>query len=689
MKQLAQLLARVQVQQATQYELTSEGKGTVVIGVGARKMQSTESGCILNCKGAGAAGNKDAEVEFKSVSEYVAEGSDDTWALWHANLPQGLADIQRIVVEDLSLDTCFALVLFVARLGEQALAPEKLAHWVRYVSAWESGRYSDTGTSPRESVACVASLLGHSYLSGIDIKPGLISCCEFLWTLFASADHPQAVAFDHGDLHYRRALGRYNYEEAQHRLAVQNSAQCQLLIPTQGGSERVLTDAIFLQESNPSAILKVLLRTDQKYSWTSRGFGFLGMYRPAEQGRGNDITLSVDPDTNLTLSALWIALEQLEDKRWGDSRPRNAPRDLDIYKNYAGLQANEPWYDGRDMTLIAAPRHVLIDGNYTNGSKLSWTGDVLPLLWKLYSPIPEAATFKPSETGASGKFFSLVKWDCGTSLEIAECPTFLAWLASLSMGKCVLSPLDLPRSETFEILRLAGGIAIVHRDGVTLFDSWDASLLDVQGLKHATWAQVDQRLADYKTFVGSKSLEMVMNQQKKMLTDKKFNTRTYREWSELVMAEKDKLLVSLPGNLNGNESYDQARLREAMERFWAVSDHRTKALEALERIERGTREAVAHLREKEGRLVNSIVAGVGLGLFAKTVVETFKDKMTMNAYEWQLEVFKKGTKLKELEAIAGQVGHWEWVSLAAFIGFFCLGAYLFWLKGTKLAASGE
>ena len=155
------------------------------------------------------------------------------------------------------------------------------------------------------------------------------------------------------------------------------------------------------------------------------------------------------------------------------------------------------------------------------------------------------------------------------------------------------------------------------------------------------------------------------------------------------MEEKVKLTANLQTFFNSYESYDQARLREALERYWAVSDHRITALQALERIENATKETIAHMREKEGRLANAIVAGLGLGLFAKAALEVVKEKITMNSYEWQIEVFKKGTEIKKLESIAEQVGHWEWISLAAFVVFFCVGALLFWLKGTKLAAGGE
>ena len=155
------------------------------------------------------------------------------------------------------------------------------------------------------------------------------------------------------------------------------------------------------------------------------------------------------------------------------------------------------------------------------------------------------------------------------------------------------------------------------------------------------------------------------------------------------MEEKVKLTANLQTFFNSYESYDQARLREALERYWAVSDHRITALQALERIENATKETIAHMREKEGRLANAIVAGLGLGLFAKAALEVVKEKITMNSYEWQIEVFKKGTEIKKLESIAEQVGHWEWISLVAFVVFFCVGALLFWLKGTKLAAGGE
>jgi hypothetical protein len=93
--------------------------------------------------------------------------------------------------------------------------------------------------------------------------------------------------------------------------------------------------------------------------------------------------------------------------------------------------------------------------------------------------------------------------------------------------------------------------------------------------------------------------------------------------------------------------------------------------------------------KNESRKINTLIAGVALGLFAKEVLEPFKNKMTMNMYEWQIEVFKKGTDLPALEKIAHEVSSWELISVLVFLVFFGIGAAFFWFKGTKIVGSSE
>lgn len=668
------------------FETVDSVKGDVVIGLGDREQQNAANGCILNHKG--------RHGSFGSVSEYVCSAPDEIWDGWRTRISQN--GIQRIVIEDLSLDTCFSLVLLLARLNKVDASSGKEESWVTYVTNWEQGRYMDVGRSPRESVACITSLLGHSYLHAQDQKVGLIACCEFLWNLFAKFDSPYAVSFANADLHYRRALGRYAYEAGQFQLIVQNCPKFQLLVPVQKGEEKVLTDVIILEESTPSAIVKILLRTDQEYSWTRRGFGMMAVHRPSEAGTGNDVTISVDPDTFLTLKALWLKLEELENSRWNGLRPNDKPRVLASHQDYLGPRVNQPWYDGGDLTLIGAPKKVKVNGQDENGSKLGWKEDILPMLWQLYSPIPkDALVYGPAvlddkqKSEDSGKKVVLVHWKPGKSPTVAENPTFVAWLASLSMEKGeVTSPLHLPPATSFEVLRMSGGLAIVHHQGITFFDDWSSTPLALEELQKKTVKQLQDQLADYKNLLKSNPFQAIESGKNTLLESDKQQLKIYRDWRGEVINGKKTLLANLNVELE-TESYDQSRLRVTLERFWAVSDFRAEAHEKLERIQNGMEEITAHKKESGDRFIKIGMAGVGLGLLAKAVLEPVKDMLTMNLYEWQIQMYKKGTAIAELERIANQVSAWEVITLCIFIGFAILGGGIYYIWERNITSGGD
>ena len=167
---------------------------------------------------------------------------------------------------------------------------------------------------------------------------------------------------------------------------------------------------------------------------------------------------------------------------------------------------NQPWYDGGDLTLIGAPKKVKVDGEEHSGSKLGWKEDILPLLWRLYSPIPREYVTVEDKSEKTDKKVFLVIWKPGKSPTVAENPTLLAWLASLSMEKGeVTSPLDLPHASSFEVLRVAGGMAIVHHQGVTFFDDWSSTPLAIEELQKKTVKKIQKQLADYKSLIAVQS----------------------------------------------------------------------------------------------------------------------------------------------------------------------------------------
>ena len=92
----------------SQFRPVDNTVGFVVIGLGDPNPKASVKAVILNHKGYRA-------ETFASVSQFVASASDKLWLRWRTRIATS-ADIMALVVEDYSLDTCFAWLLFGARL---------------------------------------------------------------------------------------------------------------------------------------------------------------------------------------------------------------------------------------------------------------------------------------------------------------------------------------------------------------------------------------------------------------------------------------------------------------------------------------------------------------------------------------------------------------------------------------------
>jgi len=663
-----------------------QANGTIVVGLGNPTTQSNYGACILNHKG--------GTTKARSVTQFINLADDQLVNQWRSCLAS--EGVKRIIIEDLSLDTCFGLQLFFYKVSNQKDLDHRLKEWVDYVSDWEQGLYPDKGGDTRDSVACLSSLLGHSFLSTGDITTGLLACTDFVWKLIESSPNPRNVSFDGRSPHYRRAIARYNYERGLLRATVEYGVVFQLMMPSGGGKERILTDAIALTESNDlSAILKVLLRNDYEYSWTKRGFGLLALHRPGAQGSGNDMTVSVDPDTYVSLNTLWKSLENLEDERWGSGRPRggNKGRWLQSYHDQGKADSDlphQPWYDGRAggeewSTLVGAPKY-LDDGKTLLGSKLDWYADVLPELWRVFSPIPESLTIDtPAEM--LGKKFAFVRWDPKERRDVIDSPTFLGWLAAQSMAIEINSPFDIPRPSAYQIMKLPGGLALIHRHGVTLFDEATPIRFDKKSYESTT-QRVADCVANYHRFIQDNWLQHALEGQNRLRTKgTKFSIKEFHAWQHQAADAKGALLKAMKDRFSQIESYDQIQLGHILEQYWGLAEHRAELLDMVERFDQVTQQIFGQLREKRDKWLNSLLTGLGAGLFAKEVLEPFKDKFTMNMYEWQIEMFRKNADLAHLEQIAHEVANWELYSVAIFVAFFAAGSLLYWFKGAKLEAA--
>ena len=455
-----------------------------MIGLGDPNPDATAHAVILLHKGY-------QPTRLVSVSQFVTTATAELWATWRRRIAT-MADVKTLVLEDYSLDTCFAWLAFVARMEGRSVSAATAfdeAAWVSYVTAWEQGKFIDVAveTSP----AALFTQLSHALLPKPeeDPGPGFVRSLAVLQELLDTFPAPPAAgippSFD-SELH-RQAVAQIDFERQQYAAALERGKTFQLLLPSSVGDRTIIVDALALEEVEPTEILKTLARQDHEHSWTRRGFTLLALYRPS-QLHGNDMTVSVDPARYVTLQALWARLEAMEDDRWGSDRPRDRPRRLESYKDPLGAvkagAPNEPWYDeDARYTLIAAPRG--------EGSRLDWYEDVLPASWDLYflRHVRDRVRFDRQGDHA-GKNITVAVWlsaDATVSSEVEsqqlllDAPSFSAWLAACSMyesDRSVRRPTQLPGAQEFDRVTYDGGFAVVSRKGVTLFHETGPAIAD-------------------------------------------------------------------------------------------------------------------------------------------------------------------------------------------------------------------
>ncbi|WP_333894030.1 hypothetical protein, partial [Atlantibacter subterraneus] len=116
--------------------------GMLALGIG----DAASQGIALNCKNSG---------KYRSLSAWLwAMDADERRALQEKARSQA---ITHIAIEDFSLDSCFAWLLFSS--GET----QGLDQWVRYIDQWEQGFYLD-GDNVSDSAACLHTVFAHARL---------------------------------------------------------------------------------------------------------------------------------------------------------------------------------------------------------------------------------------------------------------------------------------------------------------------------------------------------------------------------------------------------------------------------------------------------------------------------------------------------------------------------------------------
>ena len=354
--------------------------GDLLIGVGA---SAPSDAICLN--------NKTATGSPTSVTRLVQHAPAPLVTAWAEALggpvdPVAVLSSVRLVVEDAGPDSCFALVLFLARLA--GVPPEQLPdNWIAYIDAWEQG------ASPANPLTAHGTLHNALVHFSIQATPAAAwqSGLRLLHEVLANGLSPNSIPPDMGGPWLVKARAALTYD-AQAYEENWRHAQCvQLSVPLAGFPDRRrLIDACLFEETIPVGAMRDFARADRTRSALRGGFPLLAIHRPGIVGSGNDITISVDPAAMLDLRALWRALEAEEDARWAGARPCDQPRALGGYpdgrREDGTPSPTQPWYHSPDFTLLGAPK-ALADGR--PGSRLGWD-EVLEILWRLFEPLQDA-----------------------------------------------------------------------------------------------------------------------------------------------------------------------------------------------------------------------------------------------------------------------------------------------------------
>jgi hypothetical protein len=471
------------------------------------------AGVCLNNKGASVA--LGSEKAFPSVTDLVFKISDVIFADWRRVVagdrsPDRFFERFTLIVEDASPDSCFGLFCFLLRLA--GLTPDTIPHgWIQYVRQWEMG-VSLVGKSPYEAYGCLHNALVHRTVEH-DVEheiaqswlDGLRLLCEAL----GSDEPPSALATSKALPQMETARAFLAFEEQAYEEGLSHALCVQLSLPMVGTKNRHrVVDAYLAEETVPLGSLKVFAHTDRVRPFLKAGFSLLAIHRQITVGDDFDCTISVDPYAGVELSELWRKLEEEEDKKWGSERPCADPRrDIRGYPDgtrTGGRNApDEPWYDGHDYTLLAAPRR-LRDGRL--GSKLRWT-DVREALWEVYQPFRNLKVTAPMNAAASDsvakaglvslaecrpetlpagshagdlqrpRHLFLARWHRpdNTAPAFRITPTLGRYLAACvnrhPAASSSVSLSELPDETSYRLIELPSGVAVITEHGAFVLDA--------------------------------------------------------------------------------------------------------------------------------------------------------------------------------------------------------------------------
>ncbi len=617
-------------------------RNQIVLGSG-EALDATLQGIVVNWKG----------TDCQSNTEFIARIDDATVTGWrdHLSDADSLQGVQ-VGVEDLAPDTCLSFIYLFARLNgadPAGFPPE----WVDYANRWEQGDVKTTG-KPLESWGCLLSALGHSYWQRVPVagnapgqlnhgqlKTGFLVCVRFTLGLLLNGCQPDRVArTEAGSLdEYHQALALVDYERKVYLQALQHAEMVQLLMPLRDSSRRALVDVFIASDLALTGTIKAFIRNDAEHPWIGTGFPLMALHRPTEQGTGNDITISADPGSRITLKALHQEIEALECERWlakGKDRPADNPR--------RGFAWNEPWYlEPTNQSLIGAP-HWLVKGAL-HGSELGWN-DVMSVLWRLYNPARDLQTKPLCKLPAQDKEFDparparpaeparkrllAVEWlSDGIEQSLVLSPTMNRYLMATALRSGAAQPAieinDLPREMSFDFLALPGGFALIHREAAFLMDDSSREPLALDsyvrefeeaGTRCRVLAEVGQALKDksalLKKLAGQRSMIALNSPNRKNL--------------HALVAKRTQLMSTMLETTPRATDMHAAKFREMLEKRYGIASQLEQYYALLGELEaRLKRDADAQNYEqqkwtrKTAEITQAVVSGLAAFIVAMAV----------------------------------------------------------------------
>jgi len=242
---------------------------------------------------------------------------------------------ENIVIEDFSPDTIITIYLLLK--GD---IPIK---YIEYASKWEKG---ESDKEIFKSYGVLQNSLINSLKGDETFK--VEKSLEFLEFLIKNNYKLDNIPNNDNSL-YKLALNKLQ-KEYQKFNQILNSSKIYTL-----NINNTKTKAIFLDDVNITPLIKLLLR---------KKFTFIASFNQKYKGTGNDVVISVTPESGLNLKKLWENLEKEETTKWNGNRPNDNPRKIVSTDKW-----NEPWWDDMGKyTLIAAPKKI----GDIYGSKLNY-----------------------------------------------------------------------------------------------------------------------------------------------------------------------------------------------------------------------------------------------------------------------------------------------------------------------------